>query len=214
MKPGWLFIILIALSSASAAPTVSDRLGTAEQALRYGNYHQALELFHELAQLGNPDAMIGLGRMYQAGQGVPIAHNTAKQWFEKAIITLNQRARKNDPRAFATFGVLFNDGIAFKQNKEKARQYFQTAFRLAHEKALQGHLDEQYLTGVLYSSGKGVQRDIYTGVQWLTAAGQNGHKTAIQMLIYLYDCNCRGFPQDKTQAAFWRKQLIDLNQFE
>ncbi len=185
----------------------ADPLGEAEQALNYGNYDKALEIFTGLSDDDNPDAMIGLGRMYQGGYGVVKSHDTAMSWYSKAVNIWKVRTRQNDPRAYASLGVLFDKGIAFKKDKTRARQYFKQAFDIAHSEALKGDNDSQHLTGMLYSSGKGTPKDIISGVQWLEEAGEGGNENAIKMLIHIYECGCRGLPKDGEQAEYWRGKL-------
>ena len=185
----------------------ADPLGEAEQALTYGEYDRALRIFTRLSDSGNPDAMIGLGRMYQSGHGVEQNHDTAMSWYAQAINIWNTRTSQNDPRAYASLGVLFDKGISFKKDKKRARQYFKQAFDIAHARALQGDNDSQYLTGMLYSSGRGTPRDIIAGVQWLGKAGEGGKENAIKMLIHIYECGCRGLPKDDQQAEYWRGKL-------
>ncbi len=148
--------------------------------------------------------------MYQGGLGVTQNRETAVEWFSKAVLIWNERARQNDPRAYASLGVLFNKGIAFQQDKERARRYFRTAFDLAQPRALEGDADAQHLIGMLYSSGKGVEKDIYAGVDWLTKAGEGGNETAIKMLVHIFECGCRGLPKDDRKSEYWRAKLAAL----
>ncbi len=195
----------------SACLVAAEPLGEAEQALNYGNYDRAFDIFTRLSADGSPDAMLGLGRMYQAGHGVTKSHDMAMSWYAKAINIWNERARQNDPRAYASLGVLFDKGIAFKKDPARAGQYFRQAFDIAHAKALTGDSDSQHLTGVLYSSGKGTSRDIISGVQWLGQAGEGGNENAIKMLIHIYECGCRGLPKDARQAKYWRGRLNSVS---
>lgn len=187
---------------------LADPLGEAEQALTYGNYGRALEIFTGLAAEDNPDAMIGLGRMYQGGYGVARNHDAATSWYTGAINIWNARVRQNDPRAYASLGVLFDKGIAFKKDKTRAGRYYRKAFTIAHSRALAGDNDAQHLTGMLYSSGKGTTKDIIAGVQWLGQAGEGGNENALKMLIHIHECGCRGLPKDARQAQYWRGKLI------
>lgn len=189
---------------------VADPLGEAEQALTYGEYDKAFKIFTELADAGDPGAMIGLGRMYQGGHGVDENNDTAMSWYAKGVNIWNTRAKQNDPRAYASLGVLFNKGIAFKKDKSRARQYFKSAFDIAYPRAVQGDNDSQHLIGMLYSSGKGTTQDINSGIEWLGKAGEGGNETAIKMLIHIYECGCRGIPKDEAKTEYWRSKLISI----
>lgn len=206
----WILLLLVSLALCHAGAQ-ADRLGDAEYALKLGNYSTALEIFTDLANNNNPDAMIGLGRMYQAGHGVSKDQQTALQWFSKGINIWNQQVREDNPRAYASLGVLFEKGIAYAQDKGKARRYFKTAFELASKKAAQGHNDSQHLVGMLYSSGRGTRKDIHAGAWWLAVAGEDGNETAIKMLIHIYDCGCRGLPKDEIKTRYWRTRLANLH---
>lgn len=192
-------------------PGQADLLGEAEQALTYGQYETALTLFTQLAEQGDPGAMIGLGRMYQGGHGVDKNEQTATSWYSKGVTIWNEQAKQNNPRAYASLGVLFDKGIAFKKDKSRARQYFKSAFNLAHPKALQGDNDSQHLIGMLYSSGKGTQQDIISGIQWLGKAADGGNETAAKMLIHIYECGCRGVAKDEEQLEYWRGKLAAIS---
>ena len=209
MKPitNLLLALLLGLTSLTLS---ADPLGEAEEALNTGQYAEALKTFQQLAAEGEPGAMVGLGRMYQDGLGVPQNRQTAIDWFSKAVMIWNERAKQNDPKAYASLGVLFNKGIGFKKDTERAQRYFRTAFDLAQPKALQGDADAQHLIGMLYSSGKGVNKDIFAGADWLAKAGEGGNQVAIKMLIHIYDCGCRGLPKDDAKVEYWRAKLVAL----
>jgi len=207
MKQLFRTIIFILFCGLSIGGVFADELGEAEYALNTGEYDKALPMFQQLAEQGEPGAMVGLGRMYQDGLGVQKNRDAALSWFGKAVTIWNGRAKNNDPRAYASLGVLFNKGIGFKQDKGRARKYFRTAFDMAQPKALQGDPDAQHLIGMLYSSGKGVDKDIYAGADWLTKAGEGGNETAAKMLIHIYECGCRGLPKDDAKAEYWRAKF-------
>lgn len=200
------FVLLMGLE----IPVLAEPLGEAEYALAQGEYEKAFAQFSALAKKGDPGAMIGLGRMYQGGHGVPKSSDKAMEWFGKGVTIWNTRARQGDPRAYASLGVLFNRGIAFKKDTARARQYFKSAFDLAYEKALQGDNDSQHLIGMLYSSGKGTQKDIVAGIQWLGKAAEGGNETAIIMLIKIYECDCLGIPKDEEKTEYWRGRLLAI----
>ena len=200
-------IIFILFCSLSISGIFADELGEAEQALNTGAYDKALPMFQRLAEQGEPGAMVGIGRMYQDGLGVPKSRDAALNWFGKAVTIWNGRAKENDPRAYASLGVLFNKGIGFKKDTSRAKKYFRTAFDLAQPKALQGDPDAQHLIGMLYSSGKGVDKDVFAGADWLTKAGEGGNETAAKMLIHIFDCGCRGLPKDDAKAEYWRAKI-------
>ena len=204
-----LFLLLL-LCLTSANLLLADELGEAEQALNTGDYALALGTFQKLAAAGEPGAMVGLGRMYQDGLGVPKDRPTAIEWFSKAVMIWNERAKQDDPKAYASLGVLFNKGIGFKKDTERAQRYFRTAFDLAQPKALQGDADAQHLIGMLYSSGKGVNKDVFAGADWLATAGEGGNEVAIKMLIHIFECGCRGLPKDEARTEYWRAKLVAL----
>ena len=194
---------LLAGSFIASANTVSE----GEQAIRTGNHQQALEIFKPLAEAGDPEAMLGMGRLYEGGLGVEQNRDTAIGWFGKAVTVWNERTKKGDPRAYASLGIMFNKGLGFKKDRSKAREYFKYAIQVAKPLALQGDNDAQQLLGALYSSGKGVTKDIYTGVEWLSRSGEGGNKTAIRMLIYIFECGCRGLPKDSAKVEYWQAKL-------
>jgi len=200
----FIALCLLVLSALATAGSISE----AEQAIKTGDYGRALTLFSASAQGGDPEGMLGMGRIYRNGLGVERDEAKAIEWFTKAVNTLNASAHQGDPRAFAILGVMFNKGVGYNQDKAKAKEYFKYAFDLAQPKALQGDADSQHLIGMLYSSGKGVDKDAYAGADWLSKAGEGGNETAIKMLIHIFDCGCRGLPKDAEKVEYWRAKLI------
>lgn len=197
-------LCLFIFSLAVFAGAISE----AETAIKSGDYAHALELFKPLAESDNPEAMLGMGRLYRNGWGVGKNPDTAISWFGKAANLWNEKARQGDPRAWASLGIMFNKGLGYKRDRSKAQEYFKYAFDQAQPRAFSGDLESQYLLGTLYSSGKGVPKDIYAGVDWLTKAGEGGHQTAMKLLIRIFDCGCRGLPKDDAKVEYWRARLV------
>jgi len=203
-----LFVIgLLAFSLSASANDLSE----AERAIKSGDYAHALKLFKPLAESGEPEAMLGMGRLYREGMGVEKNSTTALDWFGKAATVWNERARAGDPRAWTSLGIMFNKGLGYKQDRAKAQEYFKYAFDVAQPRAFQGDIESQYLLGAFYMNGRGVSKDVYAGADWLTKAGEAGHKTAMKVLIHIFECGCRGLPKDDTKVEYWRAKLIATN---
>ena len=186
----------------------ADAISEAERAIKSGDYTHALELFKPLAESGDPEAMLGMGRLYRNGWGVEKNSGTAISWFGKAANFWNEKAKQGDPRAWASLGIMFSKGLGYRQDKSRAQEYFKYAFDQAQPRAFSGDLESQYLLGTFFMSGKGVTKDAYAGVDWLTKAGEGGHKTAMKLLIRIFDCGCRGLPKDDAKVEYWRAKLV------
>ncbi len=190
-----------------AVADIAAQLEQAEQALGAKAFGDAHDLFLPLAQDGSPDAMMGLYQLYANGWGVEQNDAKAAEWAAKARKVWETKAKNNDPHAYKALGFLFYKGLGVAKDRGRARAYFGKAYKLAISLGMAGDADAQYLIGLFYTSGRYLQKDPLKGVAWLEAAGNNGHRKAMRLLAFIYDCQCRGIPRDNEKAEYWRTKL-------
>ncbi|MCP5198051.1 MAG: sel1 repeat family protein [Gammaproteobacteria bacterium] len=90
-----------------------------------GKLHEAFLAFHRAAKLGNPEAQVNLGNLYDAGQGVEQDRKRAAYWYKRAI-------KKEIPEA------AYNLAISYKQQGKIrwAQFWFKRASEMGDEDAM------------------------------------------------------------------------------
>ncbi len=107
-------IFFIAGLSIELSQTFSEEAEYGEMDLawieyRNKNYQQSFSLFMSLAEAGNADAMYIIGKMYQAGQGIPQDNPKALLWVEKS-------ARNGNHQAQTELASFYSKGIGTDKN--------------------------------------------------------------------------------------------------
>lgn len=122
---------------------------------------QAVRLYREPAERGNPQAQYELGYMYATGRGVAQDDIQAVHWYRKAAGVGLMEAQYELGNMYAT-----GRGVA-QDDEETARQYAKAA------EGDIGHAPAQYALGNMYASGCGVAKDEEKAAYWWhRAAGQ------------------------------------------
>ncbi len=129
------------------------------------DFTTAAKYFEQAADLGNGEAYLNLGFLYDLGIGVQQDYQQAAKWYRMA-------AAQGDATAQFNLGILYSFGRGVEKNFEKAANWYTQA-------AEQGYVDAQYNLGVLYEEGRGVQRDPLTADKWYILAAASDHKGAI-----------------------------------
>src|SRR5438477_166305 len=89
---GVICLAAIALLMAACATDPQEEFASGMTAYSKGDYDTAIKKWQPLAEQGNPGAVLLLGSMYVAGQGVPKDFVQAYFWFTVA-------SEQNDPTA-------------------------------------------------------------------------------------------------------------------
>ena len=95
-------------------------LGTAEVMIRKGSFDNALKWYLKAAELGNADAMFGIGLLYEYGHGVDQDDEKAMEWYLKA-------AELGNETAIYAIGDLYEYGNGVDQDIVKASEWKQKA---------------------------------------------------------------------------------------
>jgi hypothetical protein len=113
------------------------RTTTAECTIRGGEYvaydradiKQALRIWMETAQGGDPEAMTNVGEIYERGMGVPPDFAAAAQWYQKA-------ADKGYSRALFNLGTMYEQGLGVEQDQLKALNLYRQAWGIKEDNVI------------------------------------------------------------------------------
>jgi hypothetical protein len=138
------------LASSTPQPTPSLTPSEAEwlagkRYLDMKDFAKALPHLQKAADAGNADAMVGLGVLYENGQGVAQDYAKAREWYQKAADAGNADAMNN-------LGLLYQKGQGVTQDYAKAREWYQKAADAGDPIAMDN-------LGVLYRDGPGGAQD-------------------------------------------------------
>lgn len=134
-------------------------------------YDQAFQYFNMGAERDDADCLLGLGLLYDWGQGVTEDKAKAEKWYKKA----GEKGSAAGAQNYAS--RLYQNG-----NYGEAFQWVIKALKLNPDFAR-----AQCLLGKMYCLGEGVNQDIKTGEDWLRQAADNGSEEAEKMLEQLED---------------------------
>ena len=185
----------LALSMATilvcAGLTAGADLESAQRAYQREDYAAALRDATALAEQGQAEAQVFLGKMYLTGRGVPAAPDTALKWFKAAA------AQGNADGAFLL-------GAMYLLPRTDIREGLRWV-RLAAE---QGNQDAQLLLGQSYMEGlPELPRDPVQGGMWLRlAAKDNLPFYAAQLAAAERVMSPEQRAQSKALAAAWQPQ--------
>ena len=144
-----VFTILLCAGFSAAAD-----LESAKRAYQQKDYATAVKEFTVLAEHGNSDAQLILGKMYMMGQGVPKDSEQASKWFKAAAVQGNADAQFFLGSMYLLPQKDIGEGLKW--------------LRLSAEQGMQ---DAQLLLGKAYMEGsKELPRDPVQGDMWLRLA--------------------------------------------
>ncbi len=119
-------VMLLALGQPVHAADFTE----AASAFEAGDFETALDLWQQLAELGNTAAQNNLGFMYEKGLGVRPNPFTAADWYRRS-------ADQGNPDAQVNLGVLYATGFGVPQDLVEAHKLFHRAAEAGNLKAKQ-----------------------------------------------------------------------------
>ncbi len=149
----------------------SQQLNTGIKAYYAGDYNQAFEKLHPLAEDNIARAQFRLGIMYYQGRTVVKNEDLAQQWIARALPVVLRAAQQSEAWAQSDLGTAYELGIGLKKDVSHAAGLYEKA-------AQQGYAGAQTNLGVLYGMGDGVKYDRQVAVYWLKQAAAQGDKIA------------------------------------
>lgn len=108
-------VCLKELKQSPNDPTLQFYLGYAYYETQ--NYKKAFEWYTKSAKQGNSNAEVGLGNLYEMGNGVKQDYRKALKWYQKATQQDNAVAQYN-------MGVMYANGYGVKQDDQTAELWF------------------------------------------------------------------------------------------
>ncbi len=187
----------------------------------------------ESAETGDPDALYGMGVLYEDGMGTKQDYVLARQYYLLA-------AEKNMPNAYFRLGVLYENGLGTVTSNYTAAKYYRKAADLGLTEAMLW-LGEQYLDGNrltqsdrlafnyfrmawdwddpqgacrladLYLEGRGTDRSVQTAAELYQKAAEAGWGPAAEALGDLY-CDESSGIANLGEAAKYYRMAIELGQ--
>ncbi len=103
----------------ATAPAFAD-LQKGWNAYNNGDYKTALREFQPLAEQGDKSAQLGLGMMYQDGEGVPQDYKEAIKWFTLAV-------EQGHVGAQFFLGSIYFNGEGVSKDNVRAHMWFNTS---------------------------------------------------------------------------------------
>jgi TPR repeat protein len=143
------------------------------------------------AKLGDKDAQVALGKMYEDGiKGMPQNYDAAMGWYMNA-------ADQGNAAALNKVGNMYYHGRGVPPDYALASAFFRKA-------AEQGDVDGQRNLGHSYQYGHGVPQDYLNAMEWYLKAANHGDGDAIAQLnlAFFYDKGY-GVPRDALKAMTW-----------
>lgn len=127
-------------------------------AYRNGAYTNAMDVFLDMAEKGDPRGMYAVGSMYASGTGVKQDLHNAYQWLHKAALYNRWDAQYKT-------GLMHYQGLGVEQDYKKAARILRA---LAVKK--NAYPPAQFRMGMLYINGHGVPQSNAEAYAWLVMA--------------------------------------------
>ncbi|MDA0997432.1 MAG: tetratricopeptide repeat protein [Proteobacteria bacterium] len=163
------------------------------------NGPEALKWLRKAADKGYAAAQLGLGEMYEQGQGVKQDYHRAAEWY-----VLATRLSK-DSVAYFRLGELYLKGHGVAQDYSKALANYQIA-------AAAGHPVAHYILGTMAESGWGMDRDLIAAyIHYAIAAAQAPAVTAYHQEFNTQAAKARvTAAMNRSQVDFAEKKLATM----
>ena len=193
---------------------------------------QAMLYFEKAAELGNVDALYGLGKLYlrkdfegyDPAKAAEYLEEAAKQEhsyaqyllgklllrgedipqdLEAAIQWLEKSAEQDNQYAQYLLGKILLRGDGVEADPKQAVELLERSIE-------QGNLYAAYFLGKACLSGEAIPQDIDRAIRLLTDAAERGMDAAMYALAKLYLAD-ELVPMDKERAIYWLKKAVALN---
>src|SRR5262245_30934671 len=152
MKMRWVRLTALGLCLLLGVDySAAADLESAKRAYEQKDYATAASAFTELAEQGNEEAQLSIGRMYMLGEGVQKDRAQAEKWFKSAAGRGNAEAQFFLGSMYLLPQIDVAEGLKW--------------LRLSADQGMQ---DAQYLLGKAYVQGSTqLPRDAVQGYMWL-----------------------------------------------
>lgn len=158
----------------------------ANKAYAQGNFLLARDIWQQLAEEGDSQAMNSLGLLYDRGQGVEPDAGRALHWFARS-------AKAGDAAGMSNYGRMLEQGRGTTANPAEAARWLDLAAR-------KGRPEAQYNLGMLYEYGRGVAQSDKAAAAWYSRAAAARQASALARLGQFYRLG-RGVEKDLARAT-------------
>jgi TPR repeat protein len=168
--------------------SIAGDFESAKRAYAAKDYATAVREFTEVAEQGNAEAQLIVGKMYMIGQGIPTDSDRAMKWF---------RAAADQGNADAQF---FLGAMYLLPQKDISE-----GLKWLKLSAQQGMQDAQFLLGMAYLKGQNFTHDFVQAYMWLQlAAAQGGEFYQSQLIEAAKQMSPDQIAQGRALAAQWK----------
>lgn len=150
------------------------------------DYATAQKELAPLAEKGNAQAQVRVGKIFNLGQGIPPDKKEAAKWFHLA-------AQQGLAEAQGALGYLCLVGEGVSQNSDLALEWTRKA-------AQQGDATAQFNLSVMYGEPYGIQKNPTESLKWLRKAADQRHVEALNALGASYAKGKAGAPKNPVLA--------------
>lgn len=178
-----LLIVLMVLSASPAGADVKSGIA----AFQAADYGKAMRAFAPDAKAGDRGAQYWMGRIFDAGLGVPENKSTAMSWFEKA-------AAQGHSESMRILGAYYETGRPAGRDHDRAIVWYERAAKAKNVKAMRN-----LATMLLNRSHSAEDRE--RGVALLQKAARMGNAKAMRNLGYMHYFKLR--PDFKLAAKYF-----------
>ncbi len=156
----WSYLMLFLLVALLGMPSaVNADLAKGKDALEMEDFTSAWQELLPVAEAGNTEAQILVGRMYNNGHGVNANLDKGAEYYKRAAADGNARAQ-------ALLAFLYTVGRGVKKDHGKALQWYLLA-------ADSGDAYAQLDVARIYRSGTNVDRDYVQAYKWYFIVSKN-----------------------------------------
>ncbi|MGI9498927.1 MAG: caspase family protein [Geminicoccaceae bacterium] len=156
------------------------------------HYDKSIAEHLRAVELGHDRAMVVLGLMHWAAQGVERDLERARLFFEEAWA-------RGESAAGTALAAMYREGAGVEQDYAEARRWYQDAASRGNDWAM-------YNLGEMHETGKGVDIDIGEAVRWYTRAARSGELTAQYRLAKIYEQGL-GVSGNPSEAERWYRTV-------
>lgn len=182
-----LYIVCLMVAAMSCPARADFESGRAD--FDKGDYAAAFKTWEPLAKAGDGRAQLGLGTLYESGQGVPAVDvNLALKWYRAA-------AERGVPGARNNLGVLLANGHGTPIDPRAACELWRDA-------ASKGYAPAEFNLALAHERGFGVPQDLEAAARLYASAGNHGLADAAFAISEMYRTG-RGVPEHAELAAKW-----------
>ncbi|MGI9485969.1 MAG: caspase family protein [Geminicoccaceae bacterium] len=157
-----------------------------------GHYEQSIDEHLRAIELDHDRAMVVLGLMHWAAQGVEQDLARAKLFFEEAW-------DRGESAAGTALAAMYREGAGVEQDYSEALRWYRDAASRGNDWAM-------YNLGEMHETGKGVDADIEEAVRWYTRAARSGELTAQYRLAKIYEQGL-GVRSNLSEAERWYRTV-------